>query len=288
MTEKKINISPFIVCGILILGLILTAAMPAIDLELSKALTSTPLVGFAEFLEIWGEPPTLLVNAFICAMAAVFCLREKKTLFYVLGPLAAVAGGVCCFMTFTRTVEYHSEPLAEKLWIKLIAVAFALLFMAVSAYFSRKFDQELLRKMSRVMLFVIIGYMVSLILVNVTKGMWGRMRFREYVVSEDPVFSPWYLPQGKAISDAFKSFPSGHSSNAMMLLPATFMPDAAGNKRLGRIFRTVFVLWVVLVMFTRIVCGAHYLSDVCGGALCGYLTCLLVSAIIFRKKAKKT
>ncbi|MBA3742514.1 phosphatase PAP2 family protein [Sporichthya sp.] len=66
------------------------------------------------------------------------------------------------------------------------------------------------------------------------------------------------------------SFPSGHANSAALICAAgviVFWPHLGG---VGRVATTVLVVAVpVLVCWTRITLGAHYLSDVVGGTLLG-------------------
>lgn len=292
MNTKNAKVFPIVIVSVLLVLLAVTAIFPMdTDFFLSQMLTRIDgLRGFSEVIEIWGEPPTLLVNSFVCALGAVFCFREaalkNKKAYYLLGSLSLVCGAVCAYMTASRTVKYYGEDLGDLLYVKLLVILFAVVYVAAGVFVGTRMKQDTLRKMAKVILFVAVAYVVSLIVINVIKIFWGRMRFREYVVSIEPVFSPWYAPQGIAASDAYKSFPSGHTSNAMLLLPSTYLFDSVGKKKAGTVARVALTVWVVLVMVTRIACGAHYLSDVSAGALLGFLSVVATGLVIFKAKKK--
>lgn len=102
--------------------------------------------------------------------------------------------------------------------------------------------------------------------INVLKYFWGRPRFRSM---DDPLkqFTAWYLPQALAAGNEFMSFPSGHSANAavvvwVVLLPG-FVPALQGKERYLGLCAGA---WLVCVMYSRIIMGAHFLSDVTMGA----------------------
>ena len=69
--------------------------------------------------------------------------------------------------------------------------------------------------------------------------------------------------------EEFKSFPSGHSGTAaimMMFLPyASIFFDRLKGKEVV-MFYTGFV-WTLLMMYSRMLVGAHYLTDTCMGSL---------------------
>jgi membrane-associated phospholipid phosphatase len=76
-------------------------------------------------------------------------------------------------------------------------------------------------------------------------------------------------PEGAAVSGY--SFPSGHSMNSAvaygMLTYLVILESAGGWRR--RLSTIVLVLLILAVGFSRMVLGAHYLSDVLGGFAAG-------------------
>lgn len=95
-------------------------------------------------------------------------------------------------------------------------------------------------------------------------------RTRPYLVNPDSTvwstFGAW-LPSPLASSE-LQSFPSGHTATAAGLAAALVWLYPNG--------RLLFPLLAVLVGCQRIVCGAHYLSDVLTGAAVGSLVALLI------------
>lgn len=131
---------------------------------------------------------------------------------------------------------------------------------------------DLLRPVALVV--VLLALINPVIIVQLLKTLWGRVRFRN-LDSELATFTPWFVPQGITGS---RSFPSGHAAMGWMLLPVAmlfpltiyrFRLDAAGSAALGAQTRAasiaiwvVVVVWGVFVAASRVVVGAHYLSDV--------------------------
>lgn len=120
-----------------------------------------------------------------------------------------------------------------------------------------------------------------------------RPRFR--LISRDIGgigFHAWYDPiknKEELISafginrDDFKSFPSGHTANAVMsiaILPGLAVVVPALKKRLGLLLIAGIVFGFV-VLASRMVLGAHFLSDVSVG---GFIACV-TSAVYYRREA---
>ena len=106
---------------------------------------------------------------------------------------------------------------------------------------------------------------------------WGRVRFRQGG-SDPEVFTPWYLPQG---FNGYYSFPSGHTANATVIFSSVFylkfLPEK--YKKYKPLIVTLLALWIVFVAFSRVLIGAHFLSDVLFGAA-------ITLAIVYFAKGK--
>ena len=88
-------------------------------------------------------------------------------------------------------------------------------------------------------------------------------------------------------SDIYKSFPSGHTSAAAMAIVFGLVPHALGVEKKS----TISWVWIasiafpVLVAVSRMVVGAHFLSDVTIGGLTtvvGYVVGLVLSPIVVK------
>lgn len=109
-------------------------------------------------------------------------------------------------------------------------------------------------------LFLGVASVLSALLVQLLKGVIGRPRPEEMLVTAD-----------------FGSFPSGHSANAATLVVC-----------LGIIVRLAWVwvagaAYVILMMLSRTYLGAHWVSDTVGGLLLGVAIALIVWAPLARK-----
>ena len=126
------------------------------------------------------------------------------------------------------------------------------------------------------------GLAVVAVSVECMKYLWGRVRFRDLLAQGSyDAFTPWYVLNG---INGNKSFPSGHTSGAaisylLMLVPFVF--DKWKNKK--QLCFWIPCIYSSVVAFTRLVMGAHYLSDVTVGGTVSF-TIVLVAMAVLQKK----
>ena len=112
------------------------------------------------------------------------------------------------------------------------------------------------------------------------KILMRRPRFRSIGVIEGAVFKNWWesfkseydvikANHIESISEEFKSFPSGHTGEAAILMfYLPYLTKLDKNIKKMEILMFIFGISFTLLMgFSRMTMGAHYLSDVCMGAL---------------------
>ncbi|MBR4800722.1 MAG: phosphatase PAP2 family protein [Clostridia bacterium] len=189
--------------------------------------------------------------------------------------------------------------------VRLTEVLMALCVAPLTVFAFKGIKEENLKKLGWMVLAFVAGAVVALLLLNI-KGPIGRMRFRAINSSvgkqliDDGVlkgFTPWYIANGQpsqeiiamftakwpGASDAFKSFPSGHTCSAAMSYVLIMLPDAVDfkHKKAAKVICWVTPILITgLVAISRIVAGAHYMSDVTFGGTIGFL-CMLIAREIF-------
>ncbi|WP_347159156.1 phosphatase PAP2 family protein [Pontibacter chitinilyticus] len=78
------------------------------------------------------------------------------------------------------------------------------------------------------------------------------------------------------------SFPSGHSAEALALfgIIAVFILLERDHIRFARFWATLCVVYTVLIGFSRLYLGVHFVSDVAGGYLLGSLWLILAVCVL--------
>ena len=123
------------------------------------------------------------------------------------------------------------------------------------------------------------AYGVSSGIINLMKLLWGRVRFRDLGETYE-AFTAWWVVNGNT---GAHSFPSGHTGSAGTSYFLMFLPfvSETWQKRPALCFGAAFT-YTTLVAVTRLVVGAHYLSDVAVGGTVIF-TCVLLSLALYQK-----
>ncbi|MCD7796951.1 MAG: phosphatase PAP2 family protein [Clostridiales bacterium] len=127
---------------------------------------------------------------------------------------------------------------------------------------------------------------IQLLTIEGLKYLWGRVRFRDLLAAGSyDEFTPWYQING---INGNKSFPSGHTAGAGMSYLLMFMPYLSKNKNKScAVCFLMALIYTSAVAYTRLVMGAHYLSDVTAGGLISFTIVIIAVAIFDKRSAKK-
>ncbi|MEF9920423.1 MAG: phosphatase PAP2 family protein [Erysipelotrichaceae bacterium] len=155
----------------------------------------------------------------------------------------------------------------------IVALIVITITLFIGLYFIVKIMPiQFLKDYEKIFILFCLLLVTSTILINLIKPLWGRIRFRQ--MQDITQFTPWFLPQGIT---GYYSFPSGHTAMASTILVICAIPDYVeqqrGNKRIFNFFAFSFI---VLMGFSRMIVGAHFLSDVTAGFLVTYTLYLLL------------
>ena len=271
-----------IVIGILLVGIVLGSFF---DLQINQALFSKNNL-FGLLMASFGTYPCYAGFAFIGGgLLATTWKRNDlpwfaKIIAYVLSALGYVLGVILCAKDFPSINGFNNDALKIPSYIGC-AVLFAGVYYLAFRVCS-KGDKKALWSALLVMPVVVI---VGLLPVGwVVKQIIHRPRYRFFVREGVTDFYNWWQSctgykdfiKGDTVIDGitmtkeeFKSFPSGHSGTAavmMMFLPyySMFFKKLKGKETL--LFYIGFA-WTLLMMFSRMLVGAHFLSDTCTGSL---------------------
>ena len=142
--------------------------------------------------------------------------------------------------------------------------------------------------LARRVLMVVVVLLASYVVVEIVKNFMARPRPRVLFAGYDGIeFSPWYSRSSGTEGfmaayglekDAFKSFPSGHSLQAAFFIAAFYGLSLVypGLKQKLGIALAVEIVFALAVMACRMILGAHFLSDVCAGALVAVIALLVL------------
>lgn len=256
----------------------LLAAGTFVDLSLSMAVYQ-PQSLYGRFFEAFGELPGVLVAAF--GFAALLVTRCKKTKLSAVGALAGYGAPLVLFSVMAVAMPIHY--LGNGKGFFLVPVL-GILVAAGLVFAAGRIPQAQRTALRQAAVVGILTFLCALIVVNILKNIWGRPRFRSM---DDPAlqFLAWYLPQGSAAGEEFRSFPSGHSANSSVIVWITLLPTflPALKDKKAALF-TAAAAWSLLTMFSRIVMGAHFLSDVATGTLITLLSFLLLTQLFYSKQ----
>lgn len=113
-----------------------------------------------------------------------------------------------------------------------------------------------------------------------------RLRFRSMTEPFNE-FSLWFLPQGFTTNNEYMSFPSGHSVNSAVILWITLIPTSISKLKGKELyFKVVSFIWIIMIMISRVIMGAHFASDVTVGASISIVAFYLISKWVKTSKSK--
>lgn len=278
-----------------------------VDLEIGKYYSKNP---FAVFFEIFGEMPVYIVPSI--ALGVIFFYLKK------ISKLPdGIRLGVMIFIVVVsigfnyygshKLIKYfniHIADVFKGITRTLLEGALAVIFAALWFFIASLLKKEHLKNGAICALIVIFTTLFSQVAVQLIKPLFGRARYRTMnALCDFKEFTRWYeINIGKSVSDeqlafgiekdGYKSFPSGHTAAAAVTFSLMAIPKVFNlSKKSDYIITAATCLLVAVVAFSRIVMGAHYLSDVTVGALitlvCYFLAELLVNKLL-AKYSKKT
>lgn len=289
---KQMRIPLICAVCVTILGIILGSFF---DLNLSKAIASADN-GFGLGVSAVGVTIGFCGVTFIGGAFLVFANDHDyqvwlRVLFFV---VAVGTFGAGLYFSgreyFGVNGFYEAAPKAIGYFVALIPLMTAEFF---GYYVFRDCENK---KMWIVLLIALAVVALALIgFVNILKLIMHRPRYRAIVEYNIPFYNWWerctkydeYIETVWIGSEEFKSFPSGHTTEASMLLvPVVFLPLA--NKKWEKYQLLTFIIvfaFVILVAFARILAAAHFLSDVSMGATITLSLLIIANEIVIRVKS---
>lgn len=143
----------------------------------------------------------------------------------------------------------------------------------------QRFSLTFWMKHKRFLLFTSMVFISAFLTTTLLKQGWGRIRYRE-MLDDVSQFTPWWHPNGLTYH---RSFPSGHVTTISVVLCWLEYHHAMHSQK-----QTAFIAWVIvwsliiLMMISRMMRGAHFLSDVSVGFIITYTYYLIYKQRFFR------
>lgn len=265
------------IIGFYVLAAIALLLAAFFDLKIDIALNN-PENPFAVWFYNCGESPAHLVCP-IAGMMIAICASKKN--------VRILGSAVCLFSSTYFGFYLGKHVLADNGYRTVYSLVFGA-FMGVVLLFISQFIHvnKNLKKTIVIVSFVAIGaYATEIFAVTALKYLWGRVRFRDLLSAGSyDEFTSWLHPNG---INGNKSFPSGHTGNAGMFFLMMFLPTLSKKwEKYPQLCFIIPLIWTVTVAFTRLVMGAHYLSDVSAGAIIAF-TCSVAAIAVYEKLAIK-
>ena len=243
------------------------------DLPISKFLYPGRESSFGQFFAAFGELPAFLAmtSAGVLLFVNRARLRKSWNVLFVAASAVLVLGGLGLSIH-----EATDNVPALPLWVAALVTVFTAALCAVLLLILTDGCQmKTLLRFICVLAFVSIG---TMLLINVIKIPWGRPRMRLLVeTGNESYFMPWWklgislkskLVADGVSSDEFRSFPSGHTGCAacamLMILLPTLGKRLRGKERLCL---CIGLAWTLIVAVSRLMMGAHFLTDVTAATL---------------------
>ena len=237
---------------------------------------------YSELFKTIGEIPVVLIILLSSGILIRLNVMEDKPYFWNLPWIV-----LWLIFAYTNTIPISYLKNSYTIGWSFISI---IIYFIITLAIIRKVpihDSNAVRKVAYI---AIISCILSAVAIKGIKSLWGRMRYFHMVELNDfSGFSPWYLRQSIAKNDIYKSFPSGHSVNASLvalcsLLPLVFVKLKNYQTRIT----LVIIVWILLVTTSRIVDGAHFISDISTGVFIGsIIQFVLIKYMFFKEDIKK-
>lgn len=246
MITKKYNV--FYACVFLVLITIGTFN----DFQISSYLFNTNSL-FGRLLASYGMFPATVL---IMVSSFVFMFNTDKLYFKLIGVLLLIGS---FYFGIINGYEYN-------LGLNIIQSSIVSIFVYfIPSIFLYKYLNRNKENLFRLALTIVLVILLQLLIVNIIKLIWLRPRMILIMGESNVGFMPWYV-KGKYIGDIkldlIKSFPSAHTSTAASILLMFLI-----NKKHQIVNYIVIITFILMVGLSRMIVGAHFLTDISFGAL---------------------
>ena len=275
--------SRIVIFSVAVLIVMMFACGSVFDWELSELLVDMQS-GPALFFTSFGEYPAAMGLA---AAGTMLIMGKNRGLWGIIqvitGAWLILSGAVMAVILPMAYMGLHPAAAAA-----VGSAVTVLTVLSLRSALSGK-DKRFLIRMAVLFILVIL---LDIVIVNIIKNVQSRPRMRLIIADERVCFLNWW-ESGRALRDSlmkagvsaeeFRSFPSGHSANASLIMLFSLIP-ASGRKR--NLFFMAGVIWTLAVALSRIIMGAHFISDTAAGFAIGLAVFVTLTSILFPAKGK--
>ncbi len=263
------------------------------DFQVSSALINQESV-FGRLLCSYGQAPQAIVTTSVGAMLLFGRDREhsvRRTVDLVLGVVCVVLGVLISY--YEPTIYLAGFGISMPAVVIPVSLAINAVTLVVVGRLAKDADHNMVVRLAITFAAVLL---LDLAVVNIAKIPWARPRMRFLVTTPEATFQPWWRPgyelrdyfvASGVAAEEFKSFPSGHTCDATTVLLLSLLPYLRRDFTHQRQIFFAGVLWVVLVAVSRIIMGAHFVTDVSFGFLIGLVLFALGWRRVDRLEAQK-
>ncbi|MDO5026836.1 MAG: phosphatase PAP2 family protein [Tissierellia bacterium] len=232
------------------------------DLQISKIFYMRGTF-YPNLIRFTGEMPMIILAGGLCIdiglrYVDLIADKKKELVNYPLFILAILGFFLLSLISSLGIPTYFQYQTAYS-WIFIFIFYLAMSILAKSLY--KDID---LKNLEKFFIFILLSISISMVLLSFMKNTWSRSRFFYMHEQNDyKDFSQWIIPQfRKDVEDIYKSFPSGHTTSASLVLAWLYLTTKVPDKSYPKYLSSFFRFWPLLVAVGRILDGAHYLSDV--------------------------
>lgn len=280
MTKKNLLLCIYTLLIMMILGSLF-------DYQISKTLYNpSSIIGL--ICAGYGQLPSMLclsISGYLLTQIMETNSSLKRVVCYLLCFLLTVSSVIIIALD---SIAYIEMPFIQAFLIALVIVVLVDIFMSRMILDISKQD------LKKFMILLLGTVALSVVSINILKIVWERPRMR--LIEAHPVidFQPWWIVGGNTKEilvnlgvniDEFKSFPSGHAGSAACLLVLNILPFI--SLKLKKREKVIFVLTsisVLVVGFSRVIYGAHFLSDIAVGMAMTLLIEYVLSRVLWKER----
>ncbi|MDY0177728.1 MAG: phosphatase PAP2 family protein [Bacilli bacterium] len=269
------------------------------DLQINIALFN-PQNGFGLTMAAIGEAPGYAAIALFGG--GLFFLGIKKYHLWwqkaLLIGIGLTALGITLYFQSRHVINENAFNIEDKWWAYPFIGLPVGLILCGGAFVGGIFLAKTSDNPNVLKILILIGAiaLVSVLITTVLKNLMHRIRYRyleRYLSMSD--FQNWWQKgtiYDKEFAEEFKSFPSGHvTAGAIGIVALTYIPlfksDWNKNKFLQPLLILIGFIWTLVLAFSRMLVGAHFLSDVGFGFTITMFTFLVGNSIVFSSKKQK-